>query len=66
MDAKEWSQMADRLAQIRGRLYQIQEAHEECDTEVYHQVAFIRELLAISLERVDKLAKWDDRGWLKS
>lgn len=65
MDAKEWSQIADRLAQIRRKLYHIQEDHEECDTEVYHQVAFIRELLAISLERVDKLAKWDDKGWLR-
>jgi len=65
MDASEWARMADKLSQIRLQLYKIQEDHEENDTEVYHQVAFVRELLTISLERVDKLASWDDKGWLR-
>jgi hypothetical protein len=65
MDAKEWSTMADKLAQVRLKLYKIQEDHEEYDTEVYHHVAFVRELLTICLEKVDKLANWDDKGWLR-
>lgn len=65
MDAAEWARMADKMAQIRLQLYKIQEDHEEYDTEVYHTVAFVRELLTISLEKIDKLAKWDDKGWLR-
>ena len=65
MDAKDWASMADKIAQIRSILYKVQMDHEEYDTEVYHEVAFIRELMFISLEKVDKLAKWDDKGWLK-
>ena len=64
MDASEWAKMADRIAQIRLALYQIEQANEEYDTEAYHQVAFVRELLALCLERIDKLASWDDKGWL--
>ena len=65
MDAKEWSTMADKLAQVRLKLYRIQENHEEYDTEIYHRVAFVRELLTICLEKVDTLANWDDKGWLR-
>ncbi len=64
MDAQEWSKMADKLAQVRSKLYNLQMNAEEYDTEVYHEVAFIRELLFLCLEKVDKLAKWDDRGWI--
>tara|TARA_Y100001938_G_C7861385_1_gene315752 strand:+ start:208 stop:405 length:198 start_codon:yes stop_codon:yes gene_type:complete len=65
MDAKEWSKMADKLAQIRRKLYITQQDAEEYDTEVYHEVAFIREMLCLCLEKIDRLAKWDDLGWVK-
>jgi hypothetical protein len=65
MDAKEWAEIADKLAQVRVKLYGVQENHEEYDTEVYHTVAFVRELLTISLEKIEKLATWDDKGWLR-
>lgn len=65
MDAKEWSRMADKIAQVRTKLYKVQEAHEEFDTEVYSEVAFIRRMLLLTLESIDKLAKWDDKGWMK-
>ena len=65
MDAKEWSKMADKIAQVRTRLYQVQEEHEEYDTEVYAEVAFIRRMLLLTLESIDKLAKWDDRGGMR-
>ena len=65
MDAKEWSKMADKIAQVRAKLYKVQEQHEEFDTEVYSEVAFIRRMLLLTLESIDKLAKWDDRGWMR-
>ena len=65
MDAKKWAKIADNLATIRGVLYNVQQNNEDFDTEVFHEVAFIRELLYISLEKIDKLAKWDDKGWIK-
>ena len=65
MDAKEWSRMADKVAQVRTKLYKVQEDHEEYDTEVYSEVAFIRRMLLLTLESIDKLAKWDDKGWIK-
>ena len=33
MDAKEWSKMADKLAQVRSKLYETQMNAEEYDTE---------------------------------
>tara|TARA_R100000231_G_C5242476_1_gene140178 strand:+ start:112 stop:318 length:207 start_codon:yes stop_codon:yes gene_type:complete len=65
MDAQKWAKMADKLAQVRRQLYDLQMIHEEYDTEVYHEVAFIREMLYLCLEKVDKLAKWDDKGWIR-
>lgn len=65
MDAKNWAKIADNIAKIRNALYQVQENNEYHDTEVYSDVAFIRELLLIVLTKVDTLAKWDDRGWIK-
>jgi len=65
MDAKEWSKMADKVAQVRATLYKVQEEHEEYDTEVYSEVAFIRRMLLLTLESIDKLAKWDDKGWMR-
>ena len=65
MDAQEWSKMADKLAQVRSKSYNMQMDAEEYDTEVYHEAAFIRELLYLCLIRIDKLAKWDDKGWIK-
>ena len=65
MDAKNWAKIADNIAKIRTALYQVQQDNEYYDTEVYSDVAFIRELLFIVLTKVDTLAKWDDRGWIK-
>ena len=66
MDAKEWSKMADKLAQVRSKLYETQMNAEEYDTEVYHEVAFIREMLCLCLEKLDKLATWDSKGWIRN
>ena len=65
MDAKEWSKLADKVAQVRVKLYEVQQEHEKFDTEVYAEVAFIRRMLLLTLESIDKLAKWDDKGWLR-
>jgi len=65
MDAQNWAKIADNIATIRSKLYEIQINNEGHDSEVYHEVAFIREMLYISLEKVDKLAKWDAKGWIR-
>ena len=65
MDAKEWSRMADMIAQIRRRLYTIQMDNEEHDTEVFLKILLIREFLALSLEHIDQLAIWDNLGWIE-
>jgi hypothetical protein len=65
MDAKEWSKMADMIAQIRRRLYTIQMDNEEHDTEVFLKILLIREFLALSLEHIERLAQWDDKGWIE-
>lgn len=65
MDAKEWSKMADKVAQVRTKLYEVQMDHEDYDSEIYAEVAFIRRMLLLTLESIDKLSKWDDKGWMK-
>ena len=53
------------IAQIRRRLYTIQMDNEENDTEVFLKILLIREFLALSLEHIERLAQWDDKGWIK-
>ena len=65
MDAKDWAKMADMIAQIRRRLFKIQSDHENVDTEVFLKTILTREYLALALENIDRLAKYDDNGWIK-
>ena len=65
MDAKDWAKMADMIAQIRNRLFKIQSVHEYLDTEVYLKTILTREYLALALENIDKLARWDNSGLLQ-
>jgi hypothetical protein len=65
MDAKDWAKMADMIAQIRNRLFKIQSDHEYLDTEVYLKTILTREYLALALENIDKLARWDNSGLLQ-
>jgi len=65
MDAKDWAKMADMIAQIRRRLFKIQSDHENVDTEVFLKTILTREYLALALENIDTLAKYDDNGWIQ-
>ena len=65
MDAKEWSKMADMLAQIRRKLYKIQSDNEYIDRDVFLKVVLTREYLALALEHIDTLASLDDSGWIE-
>ena len=65
MDAKDWAKMADMIAQIRRRLFKIQSDHENFDTEVFLKTILTREYLALALENIDTLAKYDDNGWIQ-
>ena len=65
MDAKEWSKMADMLAQIRRKLYKIQSENEHIDRDVFLKVVLTREYLALALEHIDTLARFDDNGWIQ-
>jgi hypothetical protein len=65
MDAKEWAKMADMIAQIRRKLWDVQAHNENYDTEVTLKVQMVREFLAITLEHIDTLARYDDLGWIR-
>ncbi len=65
MDAKDWAKKTDMIAQIRRRFFTIQSDHEIVDTEVFLKTILTREYLALALENIDTLAKYDDNGWIQ-
>lgn len=65
MDAKEWSKMADMLAQIRNKLYIMESDNENINREVFLKSVITREYLALVLINIDTFARWDDNGWIE-
>ena len=60
MDAREWDRIADLLMQIRQK-YAKQETTDTNSADMLtHLVYTIDHLLSMN----DKLANWDDKGWL--
>ena len=53
------------LAQIRRKLYKIQSENEHIDRDVFLKVVLTREYLALALEHIDTLARFDDNGWIQ-
>lgn len=65
MDAKDWSKMADMIAQIRRRLYKIQSDNEHLRDSVFLKSFLTREYLALALDNIDTLARYANNGWIK-
>ena len=60
MDAREWDRIADLLMQIRQK-YAKQETTDTNSADMLtHLVYTIDHMLSMN----DKLANWDDKGWL--
>ena len=63
-DAKEWEKASLNLVKTRNWLHKFHDQYEQ-DHEINEDIYIIRYLLANCVEIMDKLAKWDDKGWFK-
>ncbi len=64
-DAKEWEKASLNLVKTRNWLYKFHDLYEQ-DHEINEDIFLIRYMLNNCVEIMDKLAKWDDKGWFKS
>jgi len=62
-DAKEWEKVAENIVKTRNWLYNLQQ-DDSMSHESFAKISNIRFLLMIALEEVDKLARYDNEGWL--
>ena len=62
-DAKSWEKVAENIVKTRNWLYQIQQ-DDSISRESFQAISNIRFLLMVALEQVDKLARYDNEGWL--
>jgi len=60
MDAREWDRIADLLMQIRQKYAKQPTTDTNSTDTLTHMVYTIDHLLTMN----DKMAKWDDMGWL--
>ncbi len=64
-DAKEWEKAANNLIKTKNWLYKFYDQYEQ-DHEINEDIMIIRYFLTHSVMIMDRLAKWDDKGWFKS
>jgi len=64
-DAKEWEKASLNLVKTRNWLYKYHDEVEQ-DHEINEDIMIIRYMLNNCVEIMDRLAKWDDKGWFKS
>jgi len=64
-DAKEWEKAANNLIKTKNWLYKFHDQYEQ-DHEINEDIMIIRYFLTHSVMIMDRLAKWDDKGWFKS
>lgn len=64
-DAKEWEKACLNLVKTRNWLYKYHDEVEQ-DHEINEDIMIIRYMLNNCVEIMDRLAKWDDKGWFKS
>ena len=64
-DAKEWEKASLNLVKTKSWLFKFHDEYEQ-DFEINEDIVIIRHLLNQCITIMDKLAKWDDKGWFKS
>jgi len=62
-DAKEWEKASLNIVKTRNWLYKFHLYAQ--DHEINDDITIIRYMLSNCVEIMDKLAKWDDKGWIK-
>ena len=62
-DAKEWEKVAENIVKTRKWLYDLSQ-NPYLDPQNHRKIGNIIYLLMIVLEEVDKLARYDNEGWL--
>lgn len=62
-DAKEWDKLAENIVKTRKWLYDLSQ-NPYVNPQNYRKIGNVIYLLMITLEEVDKLARYDNEGWL--